>query len=138
MATINQKIVFKNAKVKQLYDLYMDAKLHGMITNAPVKISEKAGSVLESFGGYISGKTLLTVKNKLIVQEWIGSDWGAKAEASVFALSFEQKGSDGIVHVFHGNVPDEKAAGLDKGWHDHYWKPWKQFLAGKEITRPEN
>jgi len=138
MATIIQKVVFKNTKAKQVYDLYMNAKLHGMITNGPVKISEKPGSKLEVFGGYISGKTLLTVKDKLVVQEWIGSDWEAKTGSSVFSLSFEQKGKDVVLNVFHANVPDVHSANLDKGWHDHYWKPWKQYLAGKEITRPEN
>lgn len=138
MATIVQKIVFKNTSTKKLYDLYMDAKLHGMITNGDVTISEKAGSKLEVFGGYITGKTLQTVKNKLIVQQWHGSDWAAGSEDSAFVLSFEKQGKDAILHVFHANVPDEKAKGLDKGWHDHYWNPWKQYLAGKEITRPEN
>lgn len=137
MATIIQKVVFKDTKTKQLYDLYMDAKLHGMITNGPVKISEKPGSKVEAFGGYVTGKTLQAVKNKLVVQEWIASDWGSKAEPSVFVLTFEQKGADAVLNVFHGNVPEKQAKGLDEGWHGHYWKPWKQYLAGKEITRPE-
>lgn len=138
MATIIQKIVFKNTKTKQLYGLYMDAKLHGLITGGPVKVSEKPGGKLEVFGGYISGKTLLSVKNELIVQQWKGSDWSEKDADSAFILSFEQKGEDAIMNVIHANVPDSKAAGLDKGWHDHYWNPWKQHLAGKPITRPEN
>ena len=138
MATIVQKVVFKNATVKKLYDLYMNAKLHGMITGGTVIISEKSGSKLEVFGGYISGKTLQVIKNKLVVQQWHGSDWDAKADDSVFVLSFEQKGKDAILNVFHANIPDDKAKGLDKGWHDHYWNPWKQHLAGKPITRPEN
>lgn len=137
MATIIQEVVFKNTKTKQLYDLYMNAKLHCMITSGPVKIAEKPGSKLNVFGGYITGKTLQSVKNKLIVQAWHGSDWNAKAEDSVFVLSFEQKGNDAVMHVFHGNIPDDKAASLDKGWFDHYWNPWKQWLAGKPITRPE-
>jgi activator of HSP90 ATPase len=138
MATIIQKIVFKNTTTKQLYDLYMNAKLHGHITDAPVKISEKPGSKLDVFGGYITGKTLQTVKNKLIVQQWHAADWNANASDSAFVLSFEQKGKNAILNVFHGNVPDVKANSLDKGWHDHYWNPWKQYLAGKPITRPEN
>ena len=138
MATIIQQVIFKNVKTKQVYDLYMDPKLHGMITNGKVKISARPGSKLHVFDGYITGKTLLTVKNRLIVQEWIGSDWGEKAEPSVFSLSFEQKGRDVVMNVFHANVPDKNASSLDKGWHDHYWKPWKEYLAGKEITRPEN
>jgi len=138
MATIIQKVVFKNTQAKQLYNLYMDAKLHGMITGGPVKISEKIGSKLEVFGGYVTGKTLQVIKNKLIVQSWHGSDWGAKDDDSVFVLSFEQKGEDAVMNVFHANIPDDKSARLDKGWHDHYWSPWKQYLAGKPITRPGN
>lgn len=138
MSTIVQKIVFKNTKTNQIYNLYMDAKLHGLITNGKVTISEKVGSKLNVFGGYITGKTLLTVKNKLIVQQWYAADWADGSDDSVFALTFEQKGKDAIMNVFHGNVPDDKAKGLEKGWHDHYWNPWKQYLAGKEITRPEN
>lgn len=62
MATIIQKLVFKNTDTKQLYDLYMDAKLHGHITNGPVKISEKPGSILEVFGGYNPWKQHLVGK----------------------------------------------------------------------------
>ncbi|HET7003299.1 MAG TPA: SRPBCC domain-containing protein [Puia sp.] len=138
MATIIQKVVFKHTKTKQLYDLYMDIKLHGMITGGPVKISAKPGSKLEVFGGYISGKTLQVVRNELIVQQWRGSDWNKKDSDSAFILSFEQKGEDAILNVIHANLPDDKAAGLDKGWYDHYWNPWKQHLAGRPITRPEN
>jgi len=137
MATIVQKVVFKNTTTKKLYELYMDPKLHGMITAGPVKISEKPGGKLEAFGGYITGKTLQVVKNKLVVQQWHGSDWDAQSEDSVFVLSFEQKGKDAILNVFHANVPDKHAADLDKGWQGHYWKPWKQYLSGKSIVRPK-
>jgi activator of HSP90 ATPase len=138
MATIIQKVLFKNIETKQLYSLYMDSKLHGLITAGPVTISEKPGSELEVFGGYISGKTLQVVKNELIVQQWRGSDWNRKDSDSAFILSFEQKGKDAVLNVIHANIPDDKAASLDKGWHDHYWNPWKQHLAGKPITRPEH
>ncbi|MDP4260991.1 MAG: SRPBCC domain-containing protein [Bacteroidota bacterium] len=134
--TIIQKVVFRNTKTKALYDLYMDGKLHGMITAGPVKISEKPGSILQVFGGYITGKTLQVEKNQLIVQQWRGSDWSKKDTDSIFILSFEQRGKNAVMNVIHANVPDDKAAGLDKGWQDHYWKPWKQYLAGKTITRP--
>ncbi len=138
MATIKQRIVFKNTSTKELYDLYMDANHHGHITGGPVKISERVGSPLEAFGGYIKGKTLMVVKDKLIVQSWRGSDWSAKDPDSAFILAFEQNGKDAIMHVCHANVPDAQAKDLDKGWRDFYWNPWKQHLAGKSITRPEH
>jgi activator of HSP90 ATPase len=136
MATIIQKVVFKKMKRESLYELYMDAKLHSMIIDGPVEISEKVGSSFNAFRGYITGKNLQLVKNQLIVQSWRGSDWEQKDADSAFLISLEQKGDDAVLNMIHANVPDDKADDLDKGWYDHYWNPWKQHLSGQEITRP--
>jgi hypothetical protein len=61
MATIIQKEVFKNTKGEILYDLYMNPKMHSMIVDGPVEVSEKAGSNFKAFGGYITGKNLQIV-----------------------------------------------------------------------------
>ena len=135
--TITQKVLFKNTAAEALYNLYMDAKLHALVTGAPAKISKKAGTAFSAHGSYISGKTLHLVKNELIVQTWRGEDWNKKDADSIFMISLERKGKDTMLHAVHANVPDKEAAGIDQGWHDYYWKPWKQQLAGKKITRPE-
>jgi activator of HSP90 ATPase len=135
MATIIQKVIFKKTARESLYDLYMNAGLHSLITDGPVEISEKVGSKFNAFGGYITGKNLQIVKNQLIVQSWRGSDWAEKDTDSVFALAFEQDGQDAILNMVHANVPDDKKADLSKGWHNFYWDPWKQYLAGETITR---
>lgn len=135
MATIIQNVVFKNATTKQLYDLYMDPKLASLIAGSPVKIAEKPGSKMEAWGGYITGKILQVEKNRLIVQSWHGSDW-KKEENSVFIISLEQKGKNVELNAIHANVPEEHAGHLGKGWYDHYWNVWKQYIAGKPIKRP--
>lgn len=134
--TIVQKLVFKNTKPNILYNLYMDAKKHSMISGAPATIYAKAGTSYSVHGGYIKGKTLHLVKDKLIVQTWRGADWNKSDVDSTFIINLEQKGRDVVLHAIHANVPDKHAAHLAKGWHDHYWNPWKQHLAGKTITRP--
>jgi activator of HSP90 ATPase len=137
MATIIQKEIFKNTKTETLYDLYMNPDMHSLITDGPVEISEKVGSSFKAFSGYITGKNLQLVRNQLIVQSWRGSDWDSKDSDSAFVLSFDQKGKDVVLNMIHANVPDDKAKSLDKGWHEHYWNPWKQHLAGQTITRPK-
>ena len=137
MATIIQKVLFKNTTRKVIYDLYMNAKMHSMITDGPVEISEKVGSNFNAFGGYITGKNLQLVKNQLIVQSWRGSDWNTNDSDSAFLLSLEQKGNDVQLNMIHANIPDDKEKDLDKGWQDHYWNPWKQHIAGQPITRPK-
>ena len=137
MATIIQKVLFKNTTKESLYELYMNAGKHSMIIDGPVVISEKVGDSFNAFGGYITGKNLHLVKNQLIVQSWRGSDWNTKDPDSVFLISLEQKGKDVLLNMIHANVPDDKQKDLDKGWSDHYWNPWKQYIAGETITRPK-
>jgi activator of HSP90 ATPase len=133
MATIIQKVLFKNTTRETLYELYMNAKMHSLITDGPVEISEKVGSSFNAFGGYITGKILQLVKNQLIVQSWRGSDWDTEESDSAFLLSLEQKGDDVMLFMVHANVPDAQDKDLDKGWHDFYWNPWKQHLAGQRV-----
>ncbi|MEP7235805.1 MAG: SRPBCC domain-containing protein [Ignavibacteriota bacterium] len=135
--TIVQKVTFKNTRPKALYDLYMDPKKHALISGAPAKISSKPGAKYSVFGGYISGKNLHTVKDKLIVQTWRAQGWDEKDVDSTFIISLEKKGNDVTLQMIHANVPDTAMASIAKGWNDHYWKPWKQHLAGKTITRPK-
>jgi len=133
---ITQKITFKNTKAKALFDLYMNAKLHSFIAGSPVKISSKAGAPFSAHGGYISGTSVYTVKDKIIVQAWRGANWAASDPDSTFTIILEPKGKDTVLHAIHSNVPDAYADSIKKGWYDHYWNPWKQHLAGKKIKRP--
>jgi activator of HSP90 ATPase len=136
MANIAQKVTFKNTKPKALFDFYMNAKQHSFIAGGPVKVSSKAGAPFSAGGGYITGSSIHTVKDKLIVQSWRGADWAPTDADSVFTIVLEPKGKDTILHAIHANVPKDKAEHLKKGWTDHYWNPWKQHLAGKKIKRP--
>ena len=133
--TIIQKIIFKNTDPKILYDLYMDSKKHSAATGAPAKISAKVGGSFSAHRDYIKGKNIHLITDKTIVQTWRALDWNEKDEDSVFIINFETKGKDTILHVFHINVPDKHTENLDKGWHDYYWNPWKQYL--EEVMNHE-
>ena len=133
---ITQKVSFKKTKPKALFDLYMNAKKHSMVTGGPAIISAKEGSKYAAHGGYITGKNLQLVKDRLIVQTWRAEGWDENDIDSTFIINLEQKGADVVLHVVHANLPDKHSGHIDKGWHDHYWNPWKQHLAGKTIKRP--
>ena len=126
--TIVQKVVFKNTAPKTLYEIYMDAKKHAAAIGAAVKISAKEGSSYSAHGGYITGKNLQLIKDKLIVQTWRASDWSKSDIDSTFIINLEAKGKDTVLHAIHANLPDKHAASINKGWHDYYWKPWKEYL----------
>jgi activator of HSP90 ATPase len=135
--TIIQKIVFKNTTPKILYDLYMNAKKHSLTTGGPAIISAKEGSKYSVHGGYITGKNLQLIKDKLIVQTWRAQGWDKNDIDSIFIINLEPKGKDVVLHATHANLPDKHSKHIDKGWHDHYWNPWKQHLAGKALVHPK-
>jgi activator of HSP90 ATPase len=133
---IAQKITFKKTKPKALFELYMNGKKHALISGSPVTISSKAGAAFSAHRGYITGRNIHSVKDKVIVQAWRTADWSPEDPDSIFTIVLEQNGKDTILHAIHSGVPDSKVDSIEKGWHDHYWKPWKQHLAGKKIKRP--
>jgi len=130
--TLTQKVVFKNQKAAALYAMYLDSREHAKITGGnAAKITAKEGARYSAHDGYINGKNLQLVKDKLIVQSWRGSDWNKGDMDSTFILQFEQKGNDAVINMVHANVPDRHAAGIKTGWTDFYWKPWKEYLSTK-------
>ena len=133
---IVQKVTFKKTKPEKVYELYANAKKHSAIAGSPVKVSTKTGSPFSAWDGYITGNTVLAVKDKLFTQSWRGSDWAPGSPDSQFTIIIEPKGKDVVMYAIHACVPDEHAEHLAKGWHDHYWNLWKQHLAGKEVKRP--
>jgi hypothetical protein len=38
-------------------------------------------------------------------------------------------------YMIHTNLPEKQADSINKGWHVHYWEPWKKYLAGKPIAK---
>lgn len=133
--TIVQKVVFKNTTAKDLYDLYMNAKKHSTATGAPAKISSKEGGNYSAHDNYITGKNLKLVKDKLIVQTWRAQGWDKEDTDSIFIIRLEPNGNDVVLHAIHANIPDKHVESIDKGWHAHYWEPWKKYLAGKPIAK---
>ncbi len=133
--TIVQDVLFKNALPKDLYDIYMNGDKHSLATGAPTEISDVEGSSFSAHSGYITGKNLHLVKNRLIVQTWRAQSWDSDDIDSTFIIHFEQKGNDTVLHAIHANVPDNAFDGLDSGWHKMYWEPFKLYLAGTPISK---
>ena len=121
--TIVQLIIFKNTTPKAVYELYMIAKQHSIATGSPATISAKEGARYSAHGKYISGKNLQLIKDKLIVQSWRTVSWNKNDVDSTLIILLEKKGNDVVLHATHANLPDEHAASINKGWHEHYWKP---------------
>ncbi|MEO6704448.1 MAG: SRPBCC domain-containing protein [Ginsengibacter sp.] len=133
--TIIQDVVFKGTSPETLYDIYMDGKKHSTATGAHASISPKEGTEYSAHNGYITGKNLQLIPNKLILQSWRAQSWQEQSVDSTFIIYLEQQGPDTLLHAVHANVPDSAAEDLDKGWHKMYWEPFRLYIAGTPIDK---
>ncbi len=125
--TIQQRVKF-GVPPERLFDIYLDSKKHAAAVNSQASISRKVGSRFSVFGGMLRGRILALVPGRMIVQTWRGSDW-KKAEAdSILILTFSKAPGGGRVNLVHANVPDQRYARINRGWHKYYWKPWRAYL----------
>lgn len=125
---VKQSVVLA-APPKALYAMYLSPKAHGSITGGKVVISPRPGSRFSAFGGALRGRMLQTIGGRLIVQSWRSSAFKKSDADSTLIIRFTPKGKAGRVDLVHVNVPDHDYNGVNKGWKNYYWKPWRKYLA---------
>jgi uncharacterized protein YndB with AHSA1/START domain len=137
---IHQEVIFR-ASPKRVYEALTDAKQFekvvqlssavksGMVPpGKPAEISREPGGAFALFGGYISGRQLVLVPDKLIVQAWRAGSWAPNYYSiAKFALT-DQDGSTKLIFD-HAGFPNDQAQHLVEGWHVNYWEPLAKFLA---------
>lgn len=129
--TIEQRPFFKNATPERLFTIYLSSKEHGKMTGAKASIQNKVGSKFTAHDGWISGKNLQIVPNKLIVQSWRGKDWKKNEVDSTLILKFNKVKNGAEIHMIHANVADSYAKDITSGWKSYYWNPLKKYLNSK-------
>jgi activator of HSP90 ATPase len=119
------------AKPARLYRMYLDAREHGAVTGAPVRIAARVGASFEAFGGALSGRILQLIPQRLIVQSWRSREFGRRDIDSTLVLSFWPDGRGGRIELTHVNVADSDFAGVSEGWAKYYFTPWRAYLEGQ-------
>jgi activator of HSP90 ATPase len=111
---------------------YLDSKLHSAVTGGKAKISRKVGGRFTAWGGQLSGRNLIIVPNKMIVQAWRSNHWKASDPDSILILRFSHAPRRGArIDLAHVGVPEYDHKGVTQGWPKYYWEPWKKYLAEK-------
>lgn len=123
-----QQTVRLPAAADELFDMYLDAERHGAITGAPVSIRPESGSDFRAFNAMLSGRMLLTVPKRLIVQTWRSSQWKPEDVDSILILTFSADLGGGRIDLVHVNVADHDYDGVSEGWGKYYWTPWRAYL----------
>lgn len=130
------------ASPNELFDMYLDPKLHAAITGAPVSIGSHTGAKFRAFDGGLQGTILQVVPKRLIVQSWRASHWKARDIDSTLILTFWPEGRGARIELVHVNVADSDFADVSEGWQIYYWAPWRKYLKerraqGKRTTKPK-
>ena len=128
---IEQTASFAKVTPADLYELFMDSAKHTDATGMPAKVSPKVGGKWSAFGGMISGKNLVLVPNRMIVQAWRSSAWKKADPDSVLVVRFEKTKNGAAAHLAHVGVPSYDHKGVTQGWKKYYWEPWKKYLKGR-------
>ncbi|MGA8220960.1 MAG: SRPBCC domain-containing protein [Candidatus Acidiferrales bacterium] len=117
---------------RQLFETYLDSKKHSAATGGLAQISRKVGGKFKAWHGQLWGHNLLIVPNRMIVQAWRSVNFKASDPDSILILRFSKVPGGGRIDLVHANVPPQDHAGVTKGWHIYYWKPWKEYFAGRK------
>lgn len=127
MAVITQSVILP-ASAEVLFSMYLDASKHEAITGLPVTIGHSSGDEFSAFGGALTGEILAVVEPTLIVQSWRSTDFTGDDPDSTLILSFSSQGEAGRIDLVHVQVPQHDRDAVNKGWHKHYWEPWRAYL----------
>jgi activator of HSP90 ATPase len=128
--TVMQSVTLP-ARAKDLYAMYLSPRAHGAITGSKIVISSRSGSKFRAFGGALTGRMLQTIPGKLIVQAWRSTAFHKGDADSTLILRFTPKGRRGRIDLVHVNVPNHDYNGVNKGWKNYYWTPWRKYLAAR-------
>ncbi len=131
-SVICQTIVLP-APAEALFEMYLDARKHEAITGAPVTIGKTPGAEFRAFEGALSGTILAVVTPVLIVQSWRSTEFKPADPDSTLVLSFKPEGDSGLISLIHIDVPEYDYDGVNEGWENYYWTPWREYLARKAL-----
>lgn len=121
------------ANPRELFNTFLDSRKHTALTGAPAKIGKRVGAAFTAFAGQVSGRTLLIVPGRLIVQSWRSKGWKASDSDSILMLEFSKTKGGGRIDLVHVGVPQHDRGGVTVGWKKYYWVPWKRRLASGQA-----
>ena len=122
---IEQKIFFKGSTAEQLFDIFVNPKKHSEIHGGSATIiSSKAGERFSLLNGNLTGKNLLIVPNRMIVQTWRGNVWKEEDLDSILSLVFTDAVKGAQIDLVHSFTPDQ----FIELWEQVYWQPIRAYL----------
>ncbi|HTZ99402.1 MAG TPA: SRPBCC family protein [Candidatus Aquilonibacter sp.] len=112
----------------RIYAALLDSKQFAAFSGAPATIDPRPGGAFSIFGGQVTGRNVELMPHERIVQAWRPGSW-PPGVYSIVKFEFKAQGAGTKVTLDQTGFPGGKFAGLDSGWHEHYWEPLKKYFA---------
>lgn len=132
--TIEQSVRLA-ATPEELFDTFLDSRLHSAVTGGRAKMSGKVGGKFTAWDGQLVGRNLAIIPKEMIVQTWRSIHWKVSDPDSILILRFSRAPQGGRwagqIDLAHVGVPEHDHKGVTLGWRKYYWDPWEKYLAEK-------
>lgn len=125
--------IFQTLTVAALFDRVvqlssaMNSDMKKMLGTSPTQIDARQGGAFTLFGGYVTGRNIELVPDKLIIQAWRAGSW-VPGDFSIARFALVEHGPQTRLVFDHAGFPSEAADHLAKGWHENYWEPLAKSL----------
>ena len=116
-----------NCSAEIFYNTWLSSKGHTDMTGGSAEIDEKVGTEFSAWDGYISGKNLELIPQKLIKQSWRTSEFQDSDPDSLIELTLQDKESGCVITLTHSAIPDGQPD-YEQGWKDHYFTPMDAYF----------
>jgi len=132
--TIRQRVMIP-ASPAEVYEAFVDPKIHAAFTGSPAKGNRRVGSHFAACGGYIDSVHRELTPGKRIVQDWSTTEWPEDAPVSRLELTLTAVTKGTELRMVHSNVPASQADSYRQGWIDYYWKPLHAYFKEHAETQ---
>jgi uncharacterized protein YndB with AHSA1/START domain len=127
--TIKQKVII-DATPEEVYDAYMDSRIHSKFTGSKAVIVPKVGGRITAWDGYITGKNIELARGKRIVQSWSTTEWPEGYPPSILTITLKKVGDKTELAMVHSKVPKSQMKDYADGWRDYYWNLLQEYFKG--------
>lgn len=122
-----------HAPAKAIYDAWLDSAKHTAMTGSPARASRVVGGEFAAWDGYITGKNLLLIESKKIVQSWRSSEFPEEAPDSVLSVLLTEREGITEVELEHRDIPPGQGVQYQSGWIEFYANPMQKFFSGAKA-----
>jgi uncharacterized protein YndB with AHSA1/START domain len=112
-----------------IYRVWLDPVQHAAFTGSPATGEARVGAEFTAWDGYIRGETIELVDNERIVQRWRATDFPPGYPDSRLEITLTPQSGGTHLRLHHSAVPKKNADSYAEGWHEHYWRPLRAYLA---------